>query len=200
MLVRDKVIFSIVSVQCLAAGGYFLWSKRAKALPPASVTSIKPQQVIDSSAEFRGSSDAPYTLVEFGDYQCPPCAAAHPRVLSLLARKGTKLKFQFRHFPLTKIHPVAQTASEYAETFRQEGKFYKIHDEIYSKKGKINIWEFSRADVGDAAWKSAKKHVSRDVEAANSVGLEGTPTFYLCTPENRVFMLNAPEQADSLIP
>ena len=200
MIIRDKVIFLIFAIQSVAAIGYFLWNRRAEAFPSPTVVSVNATQVIDSSAEFRGRKDAPFTLVEFGDYECPPCAAAHPRVLDLLHQKKKNLKFQFRHFPLTEIHPLAKPAAEYAETFRKEGIFYEKHDELYSNKGNLKDISLKRSNIDEDAWKIAKKKVDADTNAAKTVKVQGTPTFYLCTPDGTVYLLRVPEQADSLIP
>ena len=62
-----------------------------------------------------GPADAPVTLVEYGDYQCPACAAAHPMVKVILKRLGAKLRFVFRNMPLSEIHPYAELAAEAAE-------------------------------------------------------------------------------------
>jgi protein-disulfide isomerase len=63
----------------------------------------------------RGPATSPVTLVEYGDYQCPFCGRAHPVVRALIAQLGNRMRFCFRHFPLTTIHPLAQQAAEAAE-------------------------------------------------------------------------------------
>src|SRR5690348_16752960 len=79
----------------------------------------------------QGPADAPVTLVEYGDYQCPYCGAAYPVVKHLQKTLGNKLRFVFRNFPLTQAHPYAMVAAEAAESAALQGKFWEMHDEIY---------------------------------------------------------------------
>ncbi|HEX2611563.1 MAG TPA: thioredoxin domain-containing protein, partial [Gemmatimonadales bacterium] len=62
-----------------------------------------------------GPADAPVTLLEYGDYECPHCRRAHPIVASVLQQMGGQVRFAYRHFPLTRVHPHAQHAAEMAE-------------------------------------------------------------------------------------
>ena len=78
-----------------------------------------------------GSANAPLTLVEFGDYQCPYCGAAFPLVKQLQRTLGRKLSFVFRNFPLTQAHPYAMIAAEAAEVAALQHKFWVMHDFIY---------------------------------------------------------------------
>src|SRR5919199_5615233 len=79
----------------------------------------------------QGPSTAPVTLVEYGDYECPYCGAAHPIVKEVQRRLGDRLRFVFRHFPLTNVHPHAQHAAEAAEAAGAQGKFWAMHDTLF---------------------------------------------------------------------
>jgi len=79
----------------------------------------------------RGPEGAPVTLVEYGDYQCPFCGAAHPVVNELLEIQANTVRFVFRHFPISTIHPLAEPAAEAAEAAAAQGKFWPMHDWIY---------------------------------------------------------------------
>src|SRR6266566_10155949 len=79
----------------------------------------------------QGPEDAPVTLVEYGDYECPYCGAAHPVVKEIQQRLGDQLCFVFRHFPLTQIHPHAEHAAEAAEAAGAQGKFWQMHDTLF---------------------------------------------------------------------
>src|SRR5712692_383249 len=81
-----------------------------------------------------GGADAPLTLVEYGDYQCPYCGAVHPVVKRLQHALGKKLRFVFRNFPLTQAHPYAMVAAEAAEAAALRGKFWEMHDFIYENQ------------------------------------------------------------------
>src|SRR5882724_3595546 len=77
-----------------------------------------------------GLPDAPMTLVEYGDYQCPYCGAAYPVVKQLQRHFGKRLRFVFRNFPLTQAHPYALIAAEAAEAAALQGKFWQMHHNI----------------------------------------------------------------------
>ena len=78
-----------------------------------------------------GPADAPVTLVEYGDYECPYCGMAYPIVKAAQKRLGAELRFVFRNFPLKEIHPHAQHAAEAAESAAAQGKFWEMHDVIF---------------------------------------------------------------------
>jgi protein-disulfide isomerase len=79
----------------------------------------------------RGDANAPVTLVEFGDYECPTCGQYHPIVSELLNRYHGKLKLQYHHYPLIQIHPNAMPAALAAEAAADQGKFWEMHDLIF---------------------------------------------------------------------
>ena len=80
--------------------------------------------VSEDRDHIQGPSDAAVTLVEYGDYECPYCGAAHPIVKEVQARMGERLRFVFRNFPITTSHPHAQQAAEAAEAAAVQGKFW----------------------------------------------------------------------------
>jgi protein-disulfide isomerase len=79
----------------------------------------------------RGPADAPVTLVEYGDFQCPYCGEAYPVVNDLLDRFGDQLRFVFRHMPLPDLHPRAPFAAEAAEAASAQGRFWEMHDRLF---------------------------------------------------------------------
>ena len=79
----------------------------------------------------RGRTDAPITLVEYGDYECPDCGSAGPVVRGLRRQLGDRLRFVFRNFPRVEIHPHAQRAAEAAEAAAAQGKFWEMHDLLF---------------------------------------------------------------------
>src|SRR4051812_47809272 len=79
-----------------------------------------------------GNASAPLTLVEYGDYQCPHCAAADPLVRGLQQALGPDLRFVFRNFPLTEMHPAAEPAAEFAEGAAVQEKFWEAHDALFA--------------------------------------------------------------------
>ena len=86
------------------------------------------------SAPTKGRSEAPITLVEFSDFQCPFCGQAVPTVTQILSEYGDKILFAYKHFPLVQIHPHAQAAAEASECAKDQGKFWEFHDKLFASQ------------------------------------------------------------------
>ena len=89
------------------------------------------------TARVRGRDDAALQLVEFGDYQCPTCAAYHRMVSEVMRRFPADVRLEFHHFPLVSIHGNSMYASMAAEAAAEQGKFWEMHDMIFENQG---IW------------------------------------------------------------
>lgn len=137
----------------------------------------------------QGPADAPVTLVEYGDYECPHCGHAYPIVKALQAKYGTRLRFVFRNFPLREMHPYAEAAAETAEFAGEHGKFWEMHDLIYENQatlGEPTLAELARGlqlDVKALA-KSREAgefadRVQKDFAGGVRSGVNGTPTFFI---------------------
>lgn len=85
----------------------------------------------------RGPARASITLVEYGDFQCPFCGAAHPALLNIEKRFRRDLRFVFRHFPLTELHPFALLAAEAAEAAGVQGQFWQMHDMLFENQSNL---------------------------------------------------------------
>src|SRR4051794_3970171 len=94
---------------------------------------------VDSSDHILGLEDAPVTLVEYGDFQCEHCGAAFPILRRIIQKMGTQLRFVFRHFPLTETHEYAGIAAEAAESASAQGKFWQMHNEIYTHQDQLDV-------------------------------------------------------------
>ncbi len=137
----------------------------------------------------QGPATAAVTLVQYGDFECPYCRAAVPIVEELQRSLGDQLRFVFRHFPLTAVHPHAQHAAEAAEAAAVEGKFFEMHAALFAHQDALDDQELVRhaADLGieparirDALGRSTyASRVLEDVESGIASGVRGTPTFYL---------------------
>jgi Na+:H+ antiporter, NhaA family len=112
----------------------------------------------------RGAPDAPVTLVEYGDFQCPYCGDAYPVVRDLLERFGDRLRFVFRHMPLPDLHPRAQAAAEAAEAAGAQGRFWEMHDRLFTHQ----------LELSDAGLRSHAEAVGLDVERFERERREGT--------------------------
>jgi protein-disulfide isomerase len=86
-----------------------------------------------------GPRDAAVVLVEYGDYQCPYCAAAQPVVHELLRSFGDDLALVFRHFPLSEIHPCAEIAAQAAEFAGAKRAFWKMHEALFANQPRLSV-------------------------------------------------------------
>lgn len=186
---RDKILLSIGALECLLLLAW-LHFQRERAFPPPKPLPVSVADVLDPTAPMFGNPKAPFTLVEFGDYQCPACRDIYPWVESLCRQHADKLRFQFRQFPLTLIHPLAYQAALVAETARIQGRFWQIHALLYQRPLAQTL-----AKLSQKISPMAKKLVAKDIATANLLKLNYTPTFLLCLPNGRVVVLSVPQQA-----
>lgn len=136
-----------------------------------------------------GPADAPVTLVEYGDYECPHCGRAYPIVKQVQKHFGAKLRFVFRNFPLTELHPNAEAAAETAEFAATKGKFWEMHDTIFENQRHLSDSTLARlaqelglstddlAKALDAA--QFEPRVQADFGGGVRSGVNGTPTFFI---------------------
>jgi protein-disulfide isomerase len=145
--------------------------------------------VSDERDHIQGSADAPVTLVEYGDYECPYCGAAYPIVKEVQEQMGDRLRFVFRNFPITTSHPHAEHAAEAAEAAAAQDRFWDMHDYLYEHQQQLedqdlrayaedlglDVERFARelAEHGHAA------RVREDFMSGVRSGVNGTPTFYI---------------------
>ncbi|MEP7108320.1 MAG: thioredoxin domain-containing protein [Ferruginibacter sp.] len=144
---------------------------------------------VNESDQKQGSSGAPLTLVEYGDYECPYCGEAYPIIKEIQAYFDDKLLFVFRNFPLAEMHPHALAAAYVAESAARQKKFWEVHDLIYenqqdlSSKQLLNYARSAGADIKKltADINSAKimDKVESDMESGARSGVNGTPTFFI---------------------
>ena len=136
-----------------------------------------------------GPTNAPVTMVEYGDYECPHCAAAHPIVKLVLEHFGDSIRFVFRHFPLAQVHPNAQTAAESAEFAGAHGRFWEMHDGIYENQDRLGLpllfalvsaLGLSEADLREALVNGTyEEKVKSDFLSGVRSGVNGTPSFFI---------------------
>jgi protein-disulfide isomerase len=153
---------------------------------------LRPPVTADDHAV--GRPDSSLTLVEYGDYQCPYCAAAEPVVRAVRRALGENLRFVFRNFPLTELHPAAEAAAELAEAAAQHGKFWDVHHAIYAWSRRNGPETFG-VDMFEAIARTAGLDVKDALEAIEThrfidrirgdfnsgirSGVNGTPTFFI---------------------
>ncbi|MCO8274301.1 Na+/H+ antiporter NhaA [Actinoplanes sp. TRM 88003] len=135
----------------------------------------------------RGPADATVTLVEYGDFQCPYCGRAEPIVRELLT--DDDLRYVWRHLPLTDVHPQAQLAAQAAEAAGLQGKFWEMHDLMFTQQDHLRIADLLRyaGELGldqdqfhdDMMQTTCKDRITADLESADLSGVSGTPTFFV---------------------
>ncbi len=137
----------------------------------------------------QGKDTSPLTLVEYGDYECPYCGQAYPIIKQVQKHFGSKLRFVFRNFPITQIHPHAQQAAEAAESAAVQIKFWEMHDYLYEHQQALDDKNLEKY-AGILGLDMVKykndfyKHVyagrvREDFLSGVRSGVNGTPSFYL---------------------
>ncbi len=137
----------------------------------------------------QGNEKAWITLVEYGDYECPFCGMAYPIVKQLQTHFGEQLRFVFRNFPLSEMHPYAEPAAEAAEFAADSDLFWQIHDLIYENQEDLSIplllelgesLGLSAEDIAEAIENKAyAKKIHDDFLSGVRSGVNGTPTFFI---------------------
>lgn len=171
------------------------WNRGAVCAPPPEPGAPPDQELPDTLTEtvsgrdhVRGPDDAPVTLVEYGDYECPECGRAYPVIDTLRERFGDDLRFVFRNYPLPQVHPNAWPAALAAEAAAAYDRFWEMHDRLFTHQRELEPPDLathaehiglSGGDVvGDAARPYADR-VDADIESGRHSGVRGTPTFFV---------------------
>jgi protein-disulfide isomerase len=136
-----------------------------------------------------GPATAPVTLVEYGDYECPFCGAAHRSVERVLQVMGNDLRFAFRHFPLSQIHPHAYQAAEAAEAAGAQGRFWEMHDLLFENQDRLGLRDLIgyagalgldlERFVTDLRGHAHAGRLREDFLSGVRSGVNGTPTFFV---------------------
>lgn len=190
---RTKPLLVIV-IAVLFAGGVAVYLSRDRSTSESAGDTALTPAASSGPVHVRGRADAPVTLMEFGDYQCPSCGYYHPIVTEVLRRYPEKVKFEFHHFPLIQIHANAMPAALAAEAAGEQGKFWEMHDLLFEHQ---NDW--SRNPNPEAAFiamaiqlglnsnqfqqamksPQARDKILADVTRGRDANIEGTPTFFV---------------------
>ena len=141
----------------------------------------------------RGGVDAPVTIEEFGDFQCPPCGNLTPILAKIEAEFGPRLRLIFRQYPL-EMHSHAAQAARVAEAAGMQGKFWEMYDQLYAHQiswaqmpDATSTFKEYAEKIGldpsrfakDVESEAAKERIAADRARANSLGVESTPTLFL---------------------
>lgn len=152
-------------------------------MPP---TLTRPLTNID---HITGPANAAVTLVEYGDYECPYCGMTHPIVKDILRYFDNQLRFAYRHFPLSRIHPHAESAAEAAEAAGAQGSFWPMHDLLFEHQNALeyrDLLAYAAALNLDLRRFSVEletgvhtARVREDFLSGVHSGVNGTPTFFI---------------------
>lgn len=146
--------------------------------------------VTDAGSPSRGPADAPVTLVEFTDYECPFCARHFRQTYrSLLAAYDGRLRYVVRNFPIRSIHPQAQKAAEAAECAREQGRFWEYHDLLFERSPALDRASLesyaSQLGLDGPRFRQCLESghtadvVERDFNDGLAYGVQSTPTFFI---------------------
>jgi protein-disulfide isomerase len=159
-------------------------------------------EVAYDRARVKGDPQAPVTIVEFSDFQCPYCKKSESTLNGLLAKYGGRVKLAYMDFPLRDIHPQAQTAAEAARCAGEQGKFWEFHDALYADQAKLNRAELvthaKTLSLDAAGFQSCldsgkfRSKVEADAAQGSKLGVAGTPAFFV----NGVFLSGAQPEAE----
>jgi protein-disulfide isomerase len=128
-------------------------------------------------------------MVEYGDYECPHCGRAYPIVQQVQKQIGKHLRFVFRNFPLSEMHPHAEAAAEVAEFAAAQGKFWEMHDRLFENQERLGDTLFlqlgEELQLSTTALRQAleqrtfEARVRADFKGGVRSGVNGTPTFFI---------------------
>jgi protein-disulfide isomerase len=137
----------------------------------------------------RGSAHGSIKLLEYGDYECPSCAAAQPIVNEIQQQLGDDLLFAFRHFPLTQIHPHSEHAAEAAEAAGTQGNFWGMHHVLFENQSALEDQDIAKyaADldldeirlIREVTSSVFAARIREDFKSGIRGGVNGTPTFFV---------------------
>jgi protein-disulfide isomerase len=144
---------------------------------------------VGSRDHVQGAMTAPVTLVEYGDFECPYCGRAHPIVKALQRAVGNEMRFVYRHFPLSSVHPHAERAAQAAEAAGAQGKFWEMHDTLFEHQGTLADADLQRfaGQLGldmerwnrEMGARLYAPRVREDFLSGVRSGVNGTPTFFI---------------------
>lgn len=200
----DAILVSLIVI----GFGWLGWRIYFSQNPPLKqITTVSVEELTGNPSTLSGDTRAGYILIEFGDYECPPCAKLFPQIKDFVKENSMNVRFQFRHFPLAG-HFTALPSAVLAEMAREKGLFEIVHQELYSHNGKLEISTLTQIakkhslpnpDFGSIKNQRYKATITQDKNVGMKVPVNGTPALYLCTPDQKIYEISSIEQAKKLI-
>jgi Na+/H+ antiporter NhaA len=191
-VLRDEAKVGVLLAAIVAVGSGWLAFKLAAVLRGETSATL-PRRLsvpVDPARDhIRGPVDAPLTLVEYGDFECPFCGKTTGAIRQLRKELGDELRYVFRHLPMVDVHPHAELAAEASEAAASQGRFWEMHDLLYEHQGNLDIEDLivyaGRLEldldrfVDDVHCSRNAERVRQDAESADASGAGGTPTFFI---------------------
>jgi protein-disulfide isomerase/uncharacterized membrane protein/rhodanese-related sulfurtransferase len=182
------VVIAVMAVTGVLAFRYLSSRPELPTVPAVSGAALD-EHLVRPDSHAIGSPNAPLTVVEFGDFECPMCGNAQPMIQQMLDKYGSQVRYVFRHYPINEIHPYAQTAAEFSECAAQQGKFWEAERKFYQEQADLtepaldryaeeiglNVKVVDQCLVNGAV----RARVQQDVEDGKAVGVQATPTFFV---------------------
>ncbi len=185
---------TVILIIIVALGGLFLLSDPGEDIIARDVLLQEPVSIDDISKG--GGIDAPVTLVEYGDFQCPACKEFNSVIKAISAEFGDDLRIIFRHFPLQSIHVLAQSSAQAAQAAHIQGKFFEMHDILYDRQldwSKLTISEAKDKFIeyaielgldkikftADMESEEVANAILSDIAGGQLAGLTGTPSVFV---------------------
>ncbi len=190
-LTRVRSLFAVcVAGVLVGVPAFYLLARHsqlAPAAPQATPASLAERLVRPGSYE-AGNPQAPLTVVEFGDFECPVCGRGEAAAREVRTQYARQIRFVFRQFPLERIHPFAEKAAEASECAGEQGKFWEMIDKIYSRQFDLRVEGLER-DAAELGLDQPRFNqcltsgamagrVRQDVEDGRALGVRATPTFF----------------------
>lgn len=210
-LLADEARVGVLVASVIATAlGWVLFRIDASIHPPGHDTSHKLLRPVDPKRDhIRGPVDAPLTIVEYGDFECPFCSKATGSIREVRAHFGDELRYVFRHLPLDDYHPHARYAAQASEAAAAQGKFWEMADVLFEHSDELEPDDIERyaAELGldidrfeeDLRTGDYIVRVEDDELDARSSDVDGTPTFYLGRGDEHPIRHDGPYDAASLI-
>lgn len=187
-------LLTVAAIVVLGAGAFwFMYKGDSPSGSTENTEAITPANVSEEDYA-KGPGNAVVTLVEYGDFQCPACAAYHPIVSQLADELKDDLRVVYRHFPLNSIHRHAQIAAQAAEAAGEQEKFWEMHDILFERQDdwvnvrdprslfkeyatelELNVEQFDTFMNSS----EAKARVDADYKSGVAAAIQSTPTFYV---------------------
>ncbi len=165
--------------------------QQAVVVPPTQQGAPAPQQIVNpdlTGTYAKGPANAPVTIVEYSDFQCPFCGRATPTIEAVTKKYGDKVRLIYKHFPLS-FHPNAQPAAEASECAGEQGKFWQFHDKLFANQETLSAdnYKLWAKELGLDLTKfnscvdtrKYQQKVQTQFSQGSADGVSGTPTFYI---------------------